>query len=295
MRSSVLFLTLTAALAAQPVRRLEANIERITRSVAADFGIYIKCLETGEEIAINADRQMDTMSVIKIPLMVEAFRQIEAGKLKLSDKHTLKEDEKRPGTGVLRSLDPGAQVTLKDLLTLMTIVSDNTATDLVFDKTGGPDATNKLMSELGLKTIRATAPTSTWFRDLRAAKSAEQFHRDGRTPFGLSSPRDMGRLLEMIKKGDAVSKSASDQMLQILRGQVYSSRLPKYVTGFRVPHKTGDFLPYIGNDVGILESPNRNVVICVFTAHHYGIGPNLEDAIARIAELTANYFYATPN
>lgn len=295
MRSSVLFLTLTAALAAQPVRRLEANIERITKSVAADFGIYIKCLETGEEIAINADRQMDTMSVIKIPLMVEAFRQIEAGKLKLSDKHTLKEDEKRPGTGILRSLDPGAQVTLKDLLTLMTIVSDNTATDLVFDKTGGPDATNKLMSELGLKTIRATAPTSTWFRDLRAAKSAEQFHRDGRTPFGLSSPRDMGRLLEMIKKGDAVSKSASDQMLQILRGQVYSSRLPKYVTGFRVPHKTGDFLPYIGNDVGILESPNRNVVICVFTAHHYGIGPNLEDAIARIAELTANYFYATPN
>lgn len=238
---------------------------------------------------------MDTMSVIKIPLMVEAFRQVESGKLKLSDKHTLKEEEKRPGTGILRSLDPGAQVTLKDLLTLMTIVSDNTATDLIFDKTGGPDATNKLMSDLGLKSIRATAPTSTWFRDLRAAKSAEQFHRDGRTPFGLSSPRDMGRLLEMIKKGDAVSKSASEQMLQILRGQVYSSRLPKYVTGFRVPHKTGDFLPYIGNDVGVLESPNRNVVICVFTAHHYGIGPNLEDAIARIAELTANYFYATPN
>jgi beta-lactamase class A len=292
MRNSLFFVTLAATLAAQPVRRLEANIERITKSVAADWGIYIKCLETGEEIAINADRQMDTMSVIKIPLMVEAFRQIESGRLKLSDNHTLKEEEKRPGTGILRSLDPGAQVTLKDLLTLMTIVSDNTATDLVFDKTGGPDATNKLMSDLGLKSIRATAPTSTWFRDLRAAKSAEQFHRDGRTPFGLSSPRDLGRLLEMIKKGDAVSKSASEQMLQILRGQVYSSRLPKYVTGFRVPHKTGDFLPYIGNDVGVLESPNRNVVICVFTAHHYGIGPNLEDAIARIAELTANHFYA---
>ena len=295
MRNGLLFVTVAATLAAQPVRRLEANIERITKSVAADWGVYIKCLETGEEIAINADRQMDTMSVIKIPLMVEAFRQIESGKLKLSDKHTLKEEEKRPGTGILRSLDPGAQVTLKDLLTLMTIVSDNTATDLVFDKTGGVDPTNRLMSDLGLKSIRATAPTSTWFRDLRAAKSAEQFHRDGRTPFGLSSPRDMGRLLEMIKKGEAVSNSASDQMLQILRGQVYSSRLPKYVTGFRVPHKTGDFLPYIGNDVGVLESPNRNVVICVFTAHHYGIGPNLEDAIARIAELTANHFYSAPH
>jgi len=79
-------------------------------------------------------------------------------------------------------------------------------------------------------------------------------------------------------------------MLQIMRGQVYSSRLPKYVTGFRVPHKTGDFLPYIGNDVGILESPNRHVVISVFTARHNGIGPNLEDAIGRIAEQVANFF-----
>jgi beta-lactamase class A len=79
-------------------------------------------------------------------------------------------------------------------------------------------------------------------------------------------------------------------MLQMMRGQVYSSRLPKYVTGFRVPHKTGDFLPHIGNDAGILESQNRNVVVSVFTAHHYGTGAYLEDAIAREAEQVANYF-----
>jgi beta-lactamase class A len=79
-------------------------------------------------------------------------------------------------------------------------------------------------------------------------------------------------------------------MLQMMRGQVYSSRLPKYVSGFRVPHKTGDFLPHIGNDVGILESQNRNIVISVFTAHHYGTGAYLEDAIARVAEQVANYF-----
>jgi beta-lactamase class A len=296
MRNGILIFTAFATLASAQtgLQRLEANIGRITRSVAADWGIYIKCLETGEEIALNADRQMDTMSVIKIPLMVETFHQIDAGKLKLTDKHTLQEEEKRPGTGILRSLDPGAAITLKDILTLMTIVSDNTATDLAFTKTGGVEPTNQRMAALGLSSIRATNPTSVWFRDLRAAKSPEQFHRDGKTPFGLASPRDMGRLLERIKKGDipGISKTSSDLMLQILRGQVYSSRLPKYVTGFRVPHKTGDFLPYIGNDVGILESSNRNVVICVFTAHHYGIGPNLEDAIARIAELTANYFYS---
>ena len=273
-----------------PLDRLQGNIERITRTVNAKWGVYIKCVETNEEIAINADEVMDTMSVIKVPLMVEAFRQIEAGKFSLTDRVTLQEADKRPGTGVMRSLDAGASLTIKDVITLMTIVSDNTATDLMFAKVGGPEPVNKLMQDYGLKTIRATGTTDVWFKALRAAPSAQQFHRDAKTPFGLSSARDLGRLLEKLQRGEAVSKKASDQMLEILRGQVYSSRLPKYVTGFRVPHKTGDFLPYIGNDVGILESANRHVIICVFTANHYGVGANLEDAIARLSEQVANYF-----
>src|ERR1700730_9479190 len=110
----------------KPLTRLEANISRITDSVNAKWGIYMKCLETGEEIALNADQQMDTMSVIKIPLLVEAFRQIEEGKFALTDRITLADASKRPGTGVIRSLDAGASLTIKDLLTLMIIVSDNT-------------------------------------------------------------------------------------------------------------------------------------------------------------------------
>ena len=270
--------------------RLQANIARITRSVNAKWGIYMKCLETGEEIAINADDQMDTMSVIKIPLMVEAFRQIDEGKFKLSDRVMIADADKRPGTGVIRSLDAGANLTIKDLLTLMIIVSDNTATDLMYGKIGGPEAVNRLMDSFGYKTIRAEHTGKEWFALLAKAPSSEEFHREGKTPFGLSSPRDMGKLLEKIKRGEAVNKAASDQMLQIMRGQVYTTRMPKYVTGFRVAHKTGDFLPYVANDVGILESPNRNIVLCVFTAHHYGVGTYLEDSIGRIAELVANYY-----
>jgi beta-lactamase class A len=278
--------------AAAPLSRLQASIERITKSINADWGIYIKCLETGEVIAIDADRQMDTMSVIKIPLMVEAFRQIEAGKFSLQDKITLQESDKRPGTGIIRSLDPGAVLTIKDLLTLMIIVSDNTATDLMYAKVGGLDPVNQLAQSYGLKNTRAIFNADAWFKAIAAAPSRDQFHREGKTPFGLSSARDIGRLLEMIELGQAVNKKSSDLMLQMLRGQVYSSRLPKYLTGtgFRVPHKTGDFLPYIANDVGILESPSRNIVISVFTAHHYGTGAYLEDAIARVAEQVADYF-----
>ena len=290
MRPALLLLLAAATLAAQPLERLKANLERTTKSVNAQWGIYVKCLETGEEIALNADAVMDTMSVIKIPLMVEAFRQIGEGKFQLSDRLTLAESEKRPGTGILRSLNPGASLTIEDVLTLMNIVSDNTATDLLFTKVGGVEPVNRLMQQYGLKTIRATGPTRAWFAALRAAPSALEFHRAAKTPFGLSSPRDMGKLLEKIARGEAVSKSASEKMMAMLRGQVYSSRLPKYVTGFRIPHKTGDFLPYIGNDVGVFESKERNIVVCVFTAKHEGIGAQLEDAIARIGEQIANYF-----
>jgi beta-lactamase class A len=271
--------TLAAQAPAQkPLERLEANILRITRSVNATWGIYLKCLETGEEIALNADQQMDTMSVIKIPLMVEAFRQIEEGKFALTDRITLTDAMKRPGTGIIRSLDAGAALTVKDMLTLMIIVSDNTATDVMYDKVGGIDAVNRLMTSYGLKSIKATGTADTWFKAIMASPNRDQFHLDAKTPFGLSSPREMGKLL------------ASEQMLQMMRGQVYSSRLPKYVTGFRVPHKTGDFLPYIGNDVGILESRGRNIVLSVFTARHFGVGAQLEDAIGRVAELVGNYF-----
>src|SRR5947209_20193734 len=93
--------------APKPLERLEANIQRITKSLNATWGIYIKCLETGEEIALNADQQMDTMSVIKVPLMAEAFRQIDAGKFALADRIKLTDAAKRPGTGVIQSLGPG--------------------------------------------------------------------------------------------------------------------------------------------------------------------------------------------
>src|SRR5262245_18074462 len=120
MKKIVLFLACCGAALAQPspLTRLENGIQRLTRSVNATWGIYIKCIETGEEIAFDADRQMDTMSVIKIPLMAEAFRQIEGGKFQLSDRLTLTEEVKRPGTGIIRTLDPGVQLTVKDLLTL---------------------------------------------------------------------------------------------------------------------------------------------------------------------------------
>ena len=170
-----------AAQPAPPLARLESNIQRITRSVNATWGIYIKCLETGEEIALDADRQMDTMSVIKIPLLAEAFHEIEAGTFSLTDRVAVPETAKRPGTGIIRSLDADVLLSVKDVLTLMIIVSDNTATDLAYAMVGGPEPVNKLMESWGLHSIRATGTAEAWFKALRAAPNPETFHRQAKT------------------------------------------------------------------------------------------------------------------
>jgi len=273
-----------------PLQKLQASVERTTRSINATWGIYVKSIETGEEIAVGADRQMETMSTIKIPLMVEVFEQIKRWKFKLTDKYTFVPTDSQPGTGTIQRLDPGAVMTIKDLLTLMIVVSDNTATEVLYRMVGGPDAVNRRMETLGLTKTRAMSVPSKWFAALRAAPSTEEFYRDGKNPFGLSTPRDMGRLLEMMERGTLVDKSSSDLMLQIMRGQLYRTRIPRYVSGYRIPHKTGDFLPYVGDDVGVLEAPGNTIVISIFTGNHFGSGEILENAIGIVARDVADYF-----
>jgi beta-lactamase class A len=277
-----------------PLQRLEASIQRTARSINATWGIYVKSLETGEEIAIDADRRMETMSTIKIPLMVEVLEQIKAGKFKLADKYTFVEADSQPGTGTIQRLDPGAVMTVKDLITMMIVVSDNTATEVLYRMVGGPDVVNARLDTLGLKNTRAMNVPSKWFPALRAAPTTEQFYREGKHPFGLSTPREMGRLLEMMERGTLVDKPSSDLMLRIMRGQLYRTRIPRYVTGYTIPHKTGDFLPYVGDDVGILEAPGKTIIVSVFTGNHFGSGEALENAIGVVARDVADYFAYRP-
>ena len=105
-----------------------------------------------------------------------------------------------PGTGILRALDAGAVVTVKDLITLMIIVSDNTATDVLYRKVGGVAAVNRRMEALGLKQTRAPAPARAWFAALTGRPQPRRTSTArGSTPYGLSTPREMGMLLEMME------------------------------------------------------------------------------------------------
>jgi beta-lactamase class A len=301
--------------ATKPIDLLKQKLAQISSGVSADWGIYIKSLDTGEEIAINADNAMDTMSAIKIPLLVDTYRLVDAGKINPADRFTMTTADKRFGTGVLRTLDPSLGLTVHDAIELMIIQSDNTGTDMMFSRVGGPAHVTDTMHQLGLNTIRATGTSFDWFRALAEAgdpsyakytpeelftkgfpekltdADVERFHFEGKHPFGLSSARDMGRLLEMIATNKAAGEKSCKEMLRIMGQQQMRTRIPRFMLDeVDTPHKTGDFPPYIANDVGLIETPAARVVVVFFSAHHRGYYQELEDAIGRMSEQVWGYF-----
>jgi len=103
--------------------------------------------------------------------------------------------------------------------------------------------------------------------------------------FGRTTARETSRLLEQLQRGELASRKATDEMLHVLREQLYASRLPQRIS-FRVEigHKTGDWPPIIGNDVGILYADAGPIVVSVFTNQNRGSFFDLEAAIGKIAE-----------
>ena len=296
---------------------LERSLQRLMLGVRADWALYVKYSGTGEEICFNADTMMDTMSTIKIPILVTMYRLADAGQLDLARTYTLETRLKRFGTGVLQYMDEGMVFSLRDAATLMIIESDNTATDYCYEAVGGPDAVNTTMRELGLRDIDVMGTGFEWFSalagsidpqlgelgpaelfragypDLSPAQwiaARERFHFEVGSPFSQATARAIGNLLGMIWDDSCASPQSCVEMRRILHLQVSRSRLPKYLPEAKVAHKTGDFNPFIANDVGVIESHDMPAIImCVLMAGHRGIWENLEDTIARMAEKVWEY------
>ena len=299
-------------------KKLEQELARIRQKFPGEMAVYMKNLATGEEIALDADRVYETFSVIKVPIMAEILRQAEAGKFSLSDRITLKAADARWPSGVLYTMEPGLQPTIRDLLTLMVIISDNTATDLLGDKAGRANVT-QFMRSLGLTKTTIEFSDGEWdhvwlgmldprfrngtneevmkfpFGKYTGAQVREAFRKtiyESDMYFGHSTAREMGKVFELMARGELVSKAASDLMLSILRKQQVNNRFPRYLRDVDIAHKTGDGQPFIANDAGILWVKDQPIVLVVFTGRHRGETSTLHEAVARVAALVARHYGA---
>jgi len=292
---------------------LEETIRARLDSLQAQSSFYAKQLSTGQEVAVRADVPMNTASVIKIPVMILAFRDADAGRLKLDERYVIRPEDQRRGSGLLQTFAPGLQPTVRDIITQMIITSDNTATDIMIKKVGR-DRVNRMLDSLGYKETRLNATTGELFRlvwvaaDPKYASMTDRevftrgfpndsgansrnvaFVADSSKWLGKTTAREIARLLEQLQRGQLASQASTQQMLRILRQQFYSSRLPQRIQ-FRasIAHKTGDWPPLLGNDVGIIYAPSGPIVAAVFTNMNRGSFFDLEATEGRIGEDVLN-------
>ncbi len=287
---------------------LQERIEARLDSLPAASSLYAIHLVTGQKVGVRADVPMSTMSVIKIPIMVLAFRDAEAGRLNLEERYTLRVEDLRGGTGVLQTFAPGLRPTYRDLVGQMMITSDNSATDIMIARLG-LDRVNHMLDSLGYRETRLRTTIGEWFRgiwktvDPKYASLTDRevfdrtpllrtvrpqifaYNQDSTKWFGRSTAREIAKLLDQLEGEKLASPPSTKDMREILQRQLYYSRLPQRIR-FRVVvgHKTGDSPPAIGNDVGILYSRSGPIVIAVFTNGNLGNYADLDATIARVAE-----------
>lgn len=263
-------LVLSLAVAQTPSSRM--NMDAIQNAIASFDGVVglaARNLDTGEEIAINADARFPTASAIKTAVMLEAFHQAADGTLSLDQRLTLRESDKVGGSGVLNGMSDGLELPVRDLIHLMIVLSDNTATNLLVNRLGTKRIDERLVS-YGLTQTKIFRPT---FRD-----GKPDIHPELEKEFGLgmSTPREMVKLMALIADGRAVGAKASAAMLETLRRQQDRAMIPRYLPGdVQVGNKTGtdsEKLPdergrrgAIRVDAGIVTGKNVRYAIAIFT------------------------------
>src|SRR6188474_2717909 len=118
---------------AQSQTTLDDQVKPVVASFKGKVSLFAKNLETGETYGLNPDERVRTASTIKIAVMIEAFARVADGKAKWTDEVVLTKEKKVSGSGILNELSDGLKLTLRDGVSLMMILSDNTATNLVLD------------------------------------------------------------------------------------------------------------------------------------------------------------------
>ncbi len=291
MPTAFALLLLTAPAAGlPPPRGLEARLAPLVKAHKGTVAIAVKHLETGETYYLNADDVMPTASLIKVAVLIEAYLQADEGKFKLTDKLTLRESDKVPGSGILTyHFSEGAALPLRDAVRLMIAFSDNTATNLVLDKVGIANV-NKRMAGWGLKETRINAKV------FRGGTTSVDPARTRRYGLGSTTAREMAKLFEELGAGDRLRSALKQAVLGHLKKNEDKQKFTRFLpAGLVVAHKDGA-VSDARTDAGILYTPAGAVVVCVLTNENVDRrwvndnGGNL--LCARVAKEVHDYFMA---
>ena len=234
---------------------LHRNLDAIAKTHHGVLGYAVLNLDTGERLSLRGDETFPTASLIKVPILVTLYDLAEKKELSLDDPLTVLKIDQVPGSGVLQFMHSGMTLSVHDAAMLMTILSDNTATNLILDKVAIRRVWQK-MEALGLPHTKVHSKTYLRITSVAMDSSVKY-------GLGVSTPNEMAHLFELLAQGKAVSPAADSSMLEILRNNADVESMQRTVEGVSAPHKTGA-TDSVRTECALFKLQSR-VVACGFT------------------------------
>jgi beta-lactamase class A len=214
------------------------EIDEIADGFQGRFGFYLEDLASGATHARKEEERFPTASMCKIPLMVELFRQVEAGELSLGDRRRLVGEISRHGSGTLSLMRDQPELTLADYCRMMMAVSDNMATDFLMSVVG-IEKIDQTMDEMGFPNVRTPVSIGRFHYAMArmenfpcnpendaalltklkgGARDFDSVSYSDSPPNNVTSPREMALLVKRIHLGEIVSREASGAMIEMMKG-----------------------------------------------------------------------------
>jgi beta-lactamase class A len=250
-----------AADRADPV--MQNRVENLARRHRGKVTLFAKAIRTGQTVAIDPDVPVNTASVIKLAIMLEAMYQVNERRINLDDVLHLRKEDQVSGSGVLLLYRTPADVHLETAIALMIAQSDNTAANLVLAHVGRENV-NRRLRALGFQTTTSIRPIS---------RPAEGDQSPALKPFGIgrTTAREMAGILEAIDRCDLGNQTLCARMIDMLEHQFWRNCIPHYLedadtteVASHVANKTGS-LNKVRNDVGLVYTKDGPIVISAFT------------------------------
>lgn len=230
----------------------DKTIDRVIKNFSGNCAICVKNMNTKKTILYNEDYVFPAASIIKLVVMGEILHKINMGEITLDDKVIVYDSLITKGDGIIRYLDADHSFSIRELITLMITVSDNTAANILIDIAKMEDV-NKFSGNLGLK----NTVLSRKMMDFKAAGLGKE---------NVTCAGDICRFLELLYNGKIINEVCCKFMIDILKKQQVNGRIDMFIPGSIVlAHKTGT-LEKLEHDVGILYGNKSDYIMCIFTS-----------------------------
>jgi len=260
-------------------KKTKRIIEAIAEEYPAVIGLHSVSLSDAEDqLSLNADEVFPTASIIKVPVLLEFYRQAEEGALSPGDARPLREEDKVGGSGVLQYLGAGStSMTLEDYARLMINLSDNTATNYMIDIVG-MDNVNQLLERLSLE-------------DTKLLRKMQAKDIDPEVQENLTTPREFSRLLMMIMNHyglDAVVCEKTLNVLKLYKDGIIRDAMP---IDYTIADKSG-WMEAVQCDSGIVyaDKPYIVTVMAKFIPEWDRNGADARESMKQAVAMVHDYY-----